>query len=363
MISNKQKLFFSICLLSFYSSFSQKTKILSNTTIAFQTHYGSFITATPKASYLKDSYSHFNELFFVKMINNQQNNNLKQPTYWGGSVFFGNTGSKQFIGSMGGVYPFLDFGIFQIGKFKSRLRTGVGIGIIEKPYDVEKNHKNILLSTAANLFINANWQNMMYVSKDVAFNIGLSFSHLSNATTRLPNLGINIPALSAGFNYTFNSVTIPEIKSSDTVDNKIKIRTQITTGFKQGRFIKSKKYNTLSFSVDAYKNISAGARLSAGVVLFNDPSLKDHYLDTIVTVGNKNYSSTNSGIVAGVEKVIGKFSIPLQVGMYVQGKPFGELYQNIGLNYRLNPHFSVGAYLKTHFGKADFMHGGINYTF
>src|SRR5438309_11139360 len=102
--------------------------------ISIQQYLGSYITSVPKAAYLKDSYSYFTEAAFTKPIKNEK-------TVWGIGGFFGNTGSRQYIGNMGGVFPYLNFRLLQFHSFQSSLRAGMGAAYVEWPYDVNTNHK------------------------------------------------------------------------------------------------------------------------------------------------------------------------------------------------------------------------------
>ena len=63
------------------------------------------------------------------------------------------------------------------------------------------------------------------------------------------------------------------------------------------------------------------------------------------------------------EKRIGKFAVPIQLGGYLFYSEVGQLFQNIGIKYYLNRKWAFGGYLLAHWGKADFMHYGIDYLF
>jgi|SRR5215211_1239577 len=343
--------------------FSQTASFFSNTEIGIQAHYGSFITAVPKADYVKDSYSYFGEVWFSKPLYANEYENNRSMTRWGAGVFFGHTGSKEYLGKMGGLYPFLDFHLFGVNRFESRLRAGLGIGFVEKPYNVETNHKNLLIGSRANLFIEAVWKNCFYVSDRLQFNAGLSFSHLSNATIKLPNLGLNIPAFSVGAGYLINQSTTKETARPDSFDNKLKYNLQLTAGVKQSPWVESNIYKTAILTIEATKQKSLKTRYGAGIALLYDPAVDDQYLDPIISVNEKSYSILNVAPYISYEKIIGRLSVPIQLGMYVLPNPWKRFYQNLGLRYRVNQHWSLGGFLKTHMGRADFVHAGINYSF
>ena len=333
-----------------------------NSIVGVQAHYGSFITDVPKADFLKDSYSYFGEAYLMKPINSVYQKS-KYTTWWGLGAFFGNTGSKKFIGNMAGIYPFLDFSFWETKHFRTSLRAGLGLGWIEKPYDIETNHKNILIGSHLNLFITGIWKNTFKLSEKIHINAGLSFNHLSNATIKLPNLGINIPAFSAGISYAIKPLPIKNFSTPDSIDKRIKFHLQLTAGIKQSPWIESNLYSPIVFAAEVTKQKFSNFRYGAGVAFFYDKSLASQYLDTIVTIDKTSFSTVNASPYFSFEKVIGRFSIPIQFGVYILENDLGSYYQNLGFRYELNKQWSATGYLKTHWGRADFIHVGFNYTF
>src|SRR5688572_8513573 len=95
-------LFFS-CFLTFSNAHTQIQ--FQNVSTSVQGFYGSYLTHLPKAQYLRDSYSYFGEIALQQQTDGakqwQRANGLPQV---GVAVFFGNTGSKQYMGSMAGVF-------------------------------------------------------------------------------------------------------------------------------------------------------------------------------------------------------------------------------------------------------------------
>src|SRR5688572_9095898 len=191
-----------ICFSFFFISTAQES-FFRSTSFGAQAHYGSFITILPKAQYLRDSYSYFGEISF------QRNYKKLWPldsqfVQWGGGIFLGNTGSKQYVGNMTGAFSFINLPLLNKKNFLSKLRIAGGIGWIEKPYNKNTNHKNVLLGTALNAYMNFVWQNEFKLTPKTFVNIGFSFSHLSNGSNTSPNLGLNIPAISIGMRYAYD---------------------------------------------------------------------------------------------------------------------------------------------------------------
>ena len=328
--------------------------------LSIQQYYGSYITSVPKAIYLKDSYSYFTEAAVSWPVAGSYS--IESRPQWGIGALYGNSGSKQYVGSMAALFPFINFKLFKTGWFKSEFRAGMGPGYIQKPYDIKTNHKNVLIGSHLNIFLNLLWLNEFHVSEKVGITAGVSLSHFSNANTRLPNLGLNIPAASLGINYQLNKTGIDTARKLNYIPkNSFYIHASI--GVKQSPWIESNLFAIEFIQAGWQRELKTGDNFSYGLAGFHDRSQQHIYLDTIVTIGNTKHSPWNVGPYVAFEKRIGKFAVPIQLGGYLFYSEVGQLFQNIGIKYYLNRHWSFGGYLLAHWGKADFMHYGIDYLF
>jgi hypothetical protein len=349
-----------VFLLFFYISKSQRS-FFNSSSFGAQTHYGSFITILPKAQYLRDSYTYFGELNFQR--------NYKrvwavdsQLVEWGGGVFFGNTGSKQYVGNMLGGFSFINLPLLKKKNFQSKLRMGGGIGWIEKPYNKNTNHKNVLLGTALNAYLNFIWQNEFKIAPKTFVNVGLSFSHLSNGSSTLPNLGLNIPAFSIGFRYAGNSLPVMAHIEKDSINKKLSYFLYSSIGIKQHPWIGSKRYVVNSFSVEMTKHISHKYQYGGGAVIFYDRSLEVN--PRTITSDKREHNNVQVGVYGTYEYLIGKFSVPLQLGFtIINHDVYSILFQQAGLRYKLAGRLSFEIILKAYGGKADMIHAGIGYKF
>jgi hypothetical protein len=352
-------------LLSIYTiSFAQKKSVFfRNSSIAVQTHYGSFLTPSPKAIYVKDSYTSFTEIDFIKQTDGSKDwhaaNGFPQ---WGIAAFYGNTGSKQYIGNMGGLFPFINFALIRKGIYENSLRIGVGVAIIEKPYDIETNHKNVVLGSKVNAFINIIWQHQFQISKSVYANAGVSLTHLSNGGAHLPNLGLNIPALTAGLRYVIDESKIDFTKLQSSFDKKIHLQIGLSAGLKQTPWVGSKTYLVKIINAEVNKQIGSVNQLSAGIHFFYDPSSNNDEVDPVFPDKQQTNYKYNAGAYVEYEHLIGGLSLPLQFGFYPFKTYYSDsFYENVGVRYQLSNHLSTGLYLKTHWGKADYIHLGFTY--
>jgi hypothetical protein len=335
-------------------------QLFKNAEIGLQVNYGSFFTSSSKADFVKDSYTYFGSFSLAKPLRNFPLPRHTYPPQWGASVFFGNTGSKQYIGKMGGAYGFLDFGVFGFKNFSIRARTGLGLGMVEFPYDAENNHKNVVIGSKLNLFIHALIKTSLRINSKWNLEGGVSISHLSNATMKLPNLGLNIPAFTAGISTYINQAAFEHVQWRDSLKKHWNILFQLTAGTKQSPWVNSKHYSQFVFTSEFLFQPTRFGRFGAGIGLHFDPSQQHQFIDSIITVGIKNYSSLNVSSFVEYEIILGKTSIPVQLGLAITDVK-KRIYQNYGVRYRINSNFSIAGYLRTHGGTAEFLHGGITY--
>lgn len=351
--------FFSILVLLSFSKGAAQTSFFSNNSIGGQFHYGSFLTNEPKAVYVRDGYSYFGEVYFQQPTQFTTKNNKTGP-HWGAGLFFGNTGSEQYIGKMAGAFSFINLPLLHHQAFQSNFRLGAGLGWIEKPYNKVSNHKNVLIGTPINGYLNFLWQNEYAVSNRTFINAGLSFSHLSNGSTTLPNLGLNIPAFSIGFRYGASSLEDKSLIKRDSIINKWGTKAFTSIGIKQKPWIESKRYVVNVFNLELTKRISTRSEFGGGGFLLYDRSL---VVDpAVINSVERDVSKTQVGVYGTYSYSVGKLALPLQVGIpIINSKVNPTLFQQIGIRYAVSQKWIGQALLKSYGGKADLIHVGLGY--
>lgn len=332
-----------------------------NASVTARCFYGSFLTHLPKAQYLRDSYSCFGELAVQRQTDGrkswQRANRLPQV---GAAAFYGNTGSKRYMGHMAGVFAFVAWRLYTTHRFSSSLRGGAGLGWIQKPYDKITNHKATLIGTHLNAYINFLWQAEVRLFSKAHAAAGFSFSHFSNGSSTLPNLGLNIPAFFVGFRYELRESQAFAPRQKDTVVKKSSISVFATAGVKQYPWIEGKRYAANTVQAEWSRPLGRTARYSGGGVLFYDRALEvdPRGIPDQKRRGNK----LQAGVFAGYEHLFGRLSVPVQLGVYLYNNDsYSALFQQLGFRYRISTHWSAQLAMKTHSGKADFIHAGIGY--
>ena len=349
-----------INLVSFFIflSVGAQQSFFKTSSFGAQVHYGSFITILPKAEYLKDSYTYFGEVYFQRNYKKEWQRG-SQSVQWGSGIFSGNTGSRQYVGNMTGAFAFINLPLIKKRNYTSKLRFGGGAGWIEKPYNKNTNHKNILLGTALNAFLNFVWMNEIKIFPKAYINLGLSFSHLSNGSSTLPNLGLNIPAVSIGIRYADN-IPAPNHIVKDSGAKKYSYSLYSSVGVKQHPWLGSQRYIVNILSGEILKRSSYKHQYGGGAIFTYDRSLQVN--PRTITSDKRMHNNFQAGIFVAYEYAIGNISLPLQFGAYVFNHDvYSVIFQQVGMRYKFSKRLSAEVLLKSYGGKADVIHAGFGY--
>ncbi|MDB5197426.1 MAG: hypothetical protein JWP88_1797 [Flaviaesturariibacter sp.] len=327
-----------------------------------QVHYGSFITSEPEAAYIRDSYTSFVEASVQQQTDGSKPwhkaNNYPQL---GIAAFYGNPGSHRYIGHLIGVLPFIHFPVVRSKVFPTGFRLGTGLAWIEKPYNVRTNHKNTLLGSSINYFINLMLENEVRISKQISLSVGVSFSHLSNSDIKMPNFGLNVPTASLGFRWhgeekiQRTGVLKPESKKWDW-------RLFASAGTKQVPWVGSPRYVVPVLNAEIAKPLGSSGAWGGGLVLQYDASLTSDPSGYALT--KDKGANLQAGVQVFYERKLGALSLPIQAGVVLLNPEEGkQAFQTLGIRYKLNKHWSAAFNLKTHMLQVDYTHAGIGYHF
>ncbi len=228
--------------------------------------------------------------------------------------------------------------------------------MVEKPYDAETNSKNHLLSQRANAHANLSFQNELKLSSQHFLNAAVQFYHVSNGKTSLPNLGINIPSVSVGYRYAFNGEARKPGLRKDSLNKEVFYRVIFSAGVKKIHESDSSYYFVKLWSTEVAKQISHSSTLAAGSFITHDASLKT---DPLVK-NLRSISELQAGVYFSYEYNFGKFSIPVQLGLFLYNSN-SKFMESVGLRYKVTDKWIAQFLLKSHHHRADLMHFGLGY--
>jgi len=325
-------------------------------------YYGSYFTSQPKAEYIRDSYSSFGEVYLEKTTTGKEDWQVshRYPTV-GVGFLFGNPGSKQYIGNLYALYPYIRFPLLSSRTYTGSLKMGGGAAMISKPYDVYTNPKNTLIGTRFNVFLSLTFQHEIKLFDRLYLDAGIGIMHISNGSTTLPNLGLNIPNLSAGLRFALSEPIINKRKLADSSSSKIDFAAYTSVSVKQYPWVGGSYYLINAMQLEASKRIKRNYSLGAGVLLLYNRTLRRYIMED--RPENPTYNKFQAGIYISYEHFLGRLSIPVNIGPYIYNGNSSGIFQQYGVRFRANRHLSTQILLKSHSGQADFIHVGMGYNF
>jgi len=334
----------------------------NNWSVNARYYAGSYFTSQPKAEYIRDSYASFGELSLEKRTDGKKDWQLshRHPSV-GLGFLFGNPGSRKYIGNLYALYPFVKFPVITSGRYEAGLKLGGGAAFIEKPYDEYTNPKNTLIGTRVNVFLNFVFQHQVRLNDKLSVDAGLGIMHISNGSTTLPNLGLNIPTVSAGIRYALGRPLLLPGKPADTGSSRIDLAAYTAVSVKQYPWIGGSYYLINTLQLEASRRIKRNYSIGAGLLLVYNRTLRRYVMED--RPENPSYKKFQAGIYLSYEHFLGRLSIPVNIGPYLYNGSSSGIFQQYGIRYRASSHISAQILLKSHSGQADFIHTGIGYNF
>lgn len=153
---------------------------------------GKLIIHSPRLTEVPEKYLFFTELSYAIWGegNKYWHKNHNYPSY--GLAFRYNTfGLADIYGSAFSILPFITWKFGNVEKSFLSFRFGAGFGYATKPYNRTLNPLNRGLSTNWNNITSFSFYYNYGIDKNWKIHLGIDFSHLSNASTRKPNTGLN----------------------------------------------------------------------------------------------------------------------------------------------------------------------------
>ena len=249
------------------------------------------------------------------------------------------------------IYPYI-----KKNNIQFNVMVGLGAGYNTHPFDREKNNQNNVLGSriTGNLYLKSNVE--FNISPILSSYLALGVTHFSNGAVKLPNLGINVPYVSVGFNYKladYNDKIMPI--TTELTNKKIHLAIDFSNGWKDVVYSGGKRhwFNVLTFKT--HFNTSNINRLTLGADFFYDRSVNE-FRTNFGLENNKN-RNFKSAILIGHELKISKVYAVINYGVYLYqayNNVYARAYQRYQIKYKFyNEMLYCAAGLKVHKGVAD----------
>jgi hypothetical protein len=274
-----------------------------------------------------------------------------------------------------------------------------GGALFNNPFDEKTNPDNVAIGSPFTFLTTADFGLLYHIHQRWSLIGRASILHCSDAHISLPNVGINLPMISAGIRYRFIKKSKQENLADIVTDSiqkpvkqkyKPKLNFRVALGVnEQGTEVgpvNGPNYAIYLASLYIYKHYNPVARWQTGFEGYYNTGTYDFILSQRYYEEKQELRSMSFLYMLGHEYTFGNVTFLTQGGLYLYNRFNRDRYEQIedpgirdklktlftariGLNYYIfnslkeHNNIFVGWYVKTNFGKADFMEFSVGYTF
>jgi len=285
------------------------------------------------------------------------------PEY-GISLFYSSLGNDDILGRELALTYF--FKVFLVSKNRFRLfnRVGLGIGYVNRKFDLKENYLNVAAGSHFNIHFNLRLGANYILSDNFEINTGISLDHFSNGNTSEPNLGINYLTAFAGLSYRFGERYEKQKIELPPHLKKNYMSLFLSIGGKHPRSLTSKYYLTSSVSFEITRPFSRIFHLGLGADLFYDSSVESSFIEKGEEY--KKVYDFQSGIHLSPSLIYNRIRLTIQVGVYLfltEQVDNYSIYNRGIIQYKINERFSIRLAMKSHLHILDYPEIGLGYKF
>lgn len=216
---------------------------------------------------------------------------------------------------------------------------GTGLSYFNRPYEVESNPTNNAIGSNFNMIISASFEGTYHFNNGLSVIIAPQFYHYSNASSKIPNLGINTINLRAGLQYALKGTSgLFYKKRNKTFPARKLIGHEINLGlgFRQINIPNGILYKVPQLAYLLHYNRSAYFRLVGGLQV--EYNYANYYFSRHQKLSAKEAQNSASDLSFkfASDLIFGNIFVRFQLGAYlpVFNKEIGEPISSlIAINY------------------------------
>jgi len=371
----KQALLF-VCFFFVASSFAQEKKTLEGMGVEGNVFVGNLFRHSQTMTSRMPESTWGAEINIVKHLHGQKPWHQQRNFPWVGlGLMFLDYNSPDVFGQVWGIYPNIQFPLIRASTWEWTFRAGFGLSYVTKPFE---RFPDVNLENTA---IGGHWNNISpfstdfryQLNKQMDFQAGLSFVHVSNASFQQPNLGLNMWSAHLGLRY-FPSGNRGTNKPSSSLNLSNRWLIHARAGI---AFIDSWPGNgpinpSYMGSVYTSKRYWSKNKAFAGIDLHYHSGMYVFLKSIENEVGKEKWASTQLALFAGHEFIYGPVGLLFQGGVYLH-RTYQQpelFYQKLGCNIYLYQaengilkEVFVSTLLKTHLFTAELFEMGVGIGF
>lgn len=345
---------------------------------ALETSYqfGSNLPIHPKYPKIQN-YSHTGEITLLQHTQAKKIWSIlyKQPTV-AYSFAYQTLGNEDVLGNAFYVVPSLDFKTFEIGRLDMRARIGWGVGLITKQYNSFSNRENIVIGSPINACVSIRALFRYRILETLHIQLGGGITHYSNGGFTNPNLGINIPFVQIGLQYSFSKPPVSDSLSKQLIrvlprlNQQIRPFIRIGLGLTEAASSKGPKYPVFSIALGVSRLMARISKLSLSVeYLYNTAPYAFDRQNGAVDLKHLNYARLATLLTH--ELLFGHWGLITGVGVYFNKHRYQRslIVSKVGFNFYLKNYFKkmkhqlwIGCHVRAYAGEAEFVEVVLGYN-
>ncbi len=288
---------------------------------------------------------------------------LKNARWWLNFQFH-QLGNPDVLGYALTLLPNLEIPVWQGPHGRLVFRQGIFLGWTTQPYDRQTNPHNNIIGGHLNLYSQTRLSWQQSVQGGWSWALGMSYSHFSNGNTRVPNIGVNVPAIFL----QIRSGSLPQPgleRKSSSLEGKAGWATGARVGLGRHAFKASggPQYSAYSLGLfETFQPVGKTFRWMAGTEWFFDQG--SYAFAREQESGWPSRRALGGALFVGGELMLNHLSFVLQTGPYLK-VPFPhnwKVYTRFGaqlyrwsLQERPHQQWFLGFYVHAHGGEADYL--------
>lgn len=247
--------------------------------------------------------------------------------------------------------------IYRANKSSLQFKIGTGLAFASKPFDIETNFQNNVLSNWWSYVMQGGFWWSYHINTHWKVKTGLQITHYSNGAFKLPNAGVNVITTFVGASYVFNPENIIFQKNTHTFfEKKWHFQTALAGSFIETEINQPYKHFVFNVGLYAMRDINRKHRLNAGLDFSWNEGIK-YQIEQKFPNQTSKPDYRRISLVIGDEITFGDMSLNIQLGYYIrrqfEAKTDMPFYQRYGLKWYFHKNIFTGLLLKTHASVAE----------
>lgn len=282
------------------------------------------------------------------------------------SLVYHDYGNTEVLGTSFSIYRFTKFPIYQSEKWGFfDFKLGNGISYISKKYDEFNNKKNIAIGSHINGFVDLELAYSKHYNH-FFFGGGVNFSHISNASLKAPNLGLNTLTafVTAGYNIepreVYDGGPFP-VDSIGALRKFSKWHFHFIFGLKQNLpdHLAARNFGVAALQALYRKQLSPIWDAEFGADLVYNEANRWFFEVSPAPI----YEGFLLGGYAGASLSLYKTQVYFGLGAYALNliNTAGWVYNRVGLRFLGKGPWNFLIGIKAHVGRADYLEWGVGY--